>query len=156
MVIERKYGKGSIVVASDSYFVSNECLHHDVDAGFLLWLLGGKSKVVFDETIHGSRKSGGAMILLRKYRAHGIFLGLFVVLALWAWRSSSSLVPGSDAGDSGIVALSGSVSGEATGSGLIRLLRRSIPIDGLVQQCHALWKSSLSAEPRPAALEKVG
>lgn len=145
VVIERPFGRGSIVIASDSYFVSNESLHRRAYPEFLLWLLGDKNKAVFDETIHGTQKSGGAMTLIRRYRAHGVFLGLFVFLVLWAWRSSSALVPGSDDGDRGIVTTGGAVIGEETASGLVRLLRRSVPPGVLLRQCVEVWRNSQAA-----------
>jgi hypothetical protein len=143
VVIERSYGEGSIVLSTDSYFVSNESLHAEANPEFLTWLLGGKNRIVFDETIHGSEESGGAMKLMRRYRAHGVFFGLFLFLILWAWRSASSLVPGSEEHDRGLVSADGMVAGEGTGSGFIRLLRRSIPSGQLLEQCIAVWKGSL-------------
>lgn len=155
VVIERKFGSGSIVMASDSYFVSNESLHLRAYPEFLIWLLGDKTKVIFDETIHGTRKSGGAATLIRRYRAHGVFFGLFVFLILWAWRSASALVPGSDDGDRGIVAPGGAVAGKETVSGLVHLLRRSIPSGSLIGQCVDVWRSSHAAVPTPDVLKEV-
>lgn len=144
VVIERPFGRGSIVLTSDSYFVSNESLHAGSGPEFLLWLLGGKSRVIFDETIHGTEETGGAMKLIRRYRAHGVFFGLFLFLVLWAWRSASALVPGCDDQDRGIVSAGGTVTGEETGAGLIRLLRRSIPPTSLLTQCVDVWRQSLT------------
>ncbi len=155
VVIERRYGKGSVVLASDSYFVSNESLHAGAEPAFLLWLLGGKSKVVFDETIHGSTETGGAMKLIRRYRAHGIFLGLLVFLALWAWRSASPLVTGSEELDRGLVGGAGAVMGEGTGSGFVRLLRRSVPASALLDRCVEIWRGSSSREMPSAARERL-
>jgi hypothetical protein len=155
VIIERSLGKGSIVVTTDSYFVSNESLHFGAEPAFLLWLLGDKKKVVFDETIHGTTESGGAMKLIRRYRAHGVFLGLLVFLVLWAWRSASSLVPGSDEHDRGLVVSGDTVAGEETGSGFIRLLRRSVPPSSLLPQSVEVWKGSLTADLPAAALSRV-
>lgn len=142
VVIERRYGKGSVVLASDSFFVSNEALHLEPVPEFLAWMLGGKSNIVFDETIHGSQESGGAMKLIRRYRMQGVFFGLLVFVALWAWRSSSPLAPGDDDFDLGLVEGSGAVAGEETSSGLIRMLRRSIEPSSLLQQCFLVWRES--------------
>lgn len=146
VVIERPWGKGTVVLASDTYFASNESLHLGAEPGFLLWLLGGKTKIVFDETIHGTVESGGAMKLIRRYRAHGFFLGLVAFLLLWAWRSASPLVPGSEALDRGLVGGPGAVIGEETGSGLVRLLRRSVPAQDLLARCVEIWAASAAAE----------
>ncbi|NLT69788.1 MAG: hypothetical protein GXX91_03720 [Verrucomicrobiaceae bacterium] len=146
VVIERRWGRGSMVVTTDSYFVSNESLHFGGEPGFLLWLLGDKKKVVFDETIHGTSESGGAMKLIRRHRAHGVFFGLFVFLILWAWRGASTLVPGNEELERGIVSAGGAVVGEETGSGFIRLLRRSVRPSELIPRCVEVWKGTLSAE----------
>lgn len=135
VVIERAMGNGSVVLASDSYFVSNEALHAGATPPFLVWLLGGKTDIIFDETIHGSTESGGAMKLLRRYRLHGFFWGLLVVVGLWAWRSGSSLAPGSEELERGLVGAGGRVAGQEQSSGLIGLLRRSIPRDALLDHC---------------------
>lgn len=149
VVIERQWGRGSIVVTTDSYFVSNESLHFGAEAGFLLWLLGDKTRVVFDETIHGTVETGGAMKLIRRYRAQGVFLGLLVFLILWAWRSASTLVPGCEENERGLVSGTGAVAGEETGSGFTRLLRRSVPPSALLSECVEVWRGSLSAATPP-------
>lgn len=145
VAIERRYGKGTVAFMSDSFFVSNEALHLEPVPEFLYWMLGGKTNIIFDETIHGSVESGGAMKLMRRYRVHGIFFGLFLFVGLWAWRSSSPLAPGDDDLDRGLIGAGTSVSGEETGSGLIRLLRRSIEPKALIRQCLEIWKESRHA-----------
>lgn len=155
VVIERPFGKGSVVLASDSYFASNESLHLGAEPEFLLWLIGGESNVIFDETIHGSVETGGAMKLIRRYRAHGIFFGLIAFLALWAWRSAVPLVPGSEDQERGLVGEGGAVMGEGTGSGLIRLLRRSVPSSSLLSQCVEVWTHSRAAGAATPGREKI-
>lgn len=140
VVVMREYGKGEIVITSDSYFSSNEALWKREDTSFLWWLLGGKKRVVFDETIHGSKESGGIMKLIRRFRLHGFFAGLFIFLVLLAWSSGSSLVPGSEEMDLGLVASEGTVAGEDASSGMVRLLRRSIRPTELLDQCADVWK----------------
>lgn len=142
VVVERKWGKGSVVLASDSYFVSNEALHRGAEVEFLTWLLGGKTRIVFDETIHGSNETGGAMKLMRQYRVHGVFFGLLIFVALWAWRSASFLAPGDEAIERGLVGGGGMVAGAETGSGFVDLLRRSIPSKTILKRCLSTFRSS--------------
>ena len=142
VLVEREWGKGTIVLASDSYFVSNEALFRDAYPELLLWVLGGRTKVVFDETIHGVEETGGAMKLIRRYRVHGVLFGLLFVVLLWAWRSGSSLAPGSEELDRGLVGTGSQVSGEETEAGLTRLLRRSIPASQLFPECLDVWRAS--------------
>ncbi len=134
VVAERKFGKGSVVIATDSYFTSNESLHAGGDPQFLIWLLGGKTHIVFDETIHGSLETGGAMKLIRRYRLHGFFFGLFLFIGLWAWRSATSLAPGDESVERGLIGGS-SVAGEQSGKGFVNLLKRSIPTKELLPRC---------------------
>lgn len=155
VVIERSFGKGTIVLASDTYFVSNESLHHGAEPEFLLWLIGGKGKVIFDETIHGTTETGGAMKLIRRYRGHGIIFGLLAFFALWVWRSAVPLVPGTEERERGLVGGSGAVMGEGTGAGLIRLLRRSVPSTGLLAQCVETWAQSRTSGTDGSVREKI-
>ncbi|NOX99747.1 MAG: DUF4350 domain-containing protein [Verrucomicrobia bacterium] len=142
VVVKRPYGKGTIVLTSDSYFTSNEALWKGGDTSFLWWLIGGNPKVVFDETLHGSVESGGMMKLIRRYRLHGFFAGLFIFIALLAWSSGSSLVPGNEEVERGLVANDGAVTGEDASSGLVRLLRRSVKPAEMLDQCVEIWKKS--------------
>ncbi|MCB1204946.1 MAG: hypothetical protein KDN18_11860 [Verrucomicrobiae bacterium] len=155
VVLERPLGKGTVVLASDTYFASNEGLHLGGEPGFLLWMLGGKTKVIFDETIHGTSESGGAMKLIRRYRAHGVFAGLLLFLVLWAWRSACPLVPGTEEADRGLIGEGGMVLGEGTGSGLIRLLRRSVPSTTLLSRCVEVWGSSSASRVPEKARQGV-
>jgi len=142
VVMERSYGKGTIVLTSDSYFASNEALWKGEDTSLLWWLIGGRRSVVFDETIHGNVEQGGIMKLIRRYRLHGFFAGLFIFLALLAWSSGSSLVPGSEDMERGLSAVDGAVVGEDASSGMVRLLRRSVRPGELLERCVEIWEKS--------------
>jgi len=142
VVVERSYGKGTVVLTSDSYFASNEALWKGEDTSLLWWLMGGKGRVVFDETIHGNVEHGGIMKLIRGYRLHGFFVGAFIFIALLAWSSGSSLVPGSDEMARGLMAAEGAVVGEDASSGLVRLLRRSVLPGELLEKCVEIWKKN--------------
>ena len=142
VVVQRDYGKGQIVMTSDSYFASNEALWKGEDTSFLWWLIGEKQKVLFDETIHGSTESGGMMKLIRQYRLHGFFAGLFIFLALLAWSSGSSLVPSSEVMELGLAKTDGAVTGEDVSSGMVRLLRKSVRPGEMLERCVEIWKKS--------------
>jgi hypothetical protein len=155
VVVERKLGQGSVVLTTDSYFASNEALFNGGDSEFLTWLIAGKSRLFFDETMHGSEETVGTMTIVRQYRLHGFVLGILVFVVLWAWKSASSLVPGSEAIERGLIGTSGTVSGEDAKSGFISLLQRSIPGRELIPNCLATWKSSHIREITPQIEQEI-
>ena len=142
VVVFRTIGKGSIVLASDSYFASNEALWKDPCPELLLWLTGGKRRLIFDETIHGTVESGGVMKVIRRYRFHGFFIGLAVFIGLLAWRSASSLAPGNEALERGLRDDAASVTGEEATTGFLRLLRLNVPPKQLLRTCVETWRNS--------------
>lgn len=142
VLIERSLGAGTVVLASDSYFASNEALWRGANPDFLLWLTGAKPRLVFDETIHGTVETGGTMKIIRRYRFHGFFFGLAIFVALLAWKSGSSLSPGSEEIERGITGEGDSIAGEETGAGMLRLLRRNVPQPQLLRTCLQVWRES--------------
>ncbi len=145
VVIERPWGAGTVVLTSDSYFASNEALWTGANPEFLLWLAGDKRRVIFDETIHGTVESGGVMKMIRRYRFHGFLYGLLILVVLLAWKSGTSLAPGSEALERGLVDDGDggdSVAGEETSAGLIRLLRHNVPPGRLLRTCLDTWRQT--------------
>ena len=66
VVIERSYGKGSLVLLADSFFLSNEALRSERHPELLAWTLGESANVVFDETHLGIFKQPGVLGLIKK------------------------------------------------------------------------------------------
>lgn len=140
VVIERQFGKGSVVLATDTYFVSNEAMAKDRHADLLTWLIGANHNVVFDEAHLGIVESSGVAALMRKYRLHGFAAGLLLLTGLFIWKNSTSLVPphASDQSDDSVV-------GKDSASGFVNLLRRGIAPRDLLATCFAEWKKSNAA-----------
>lgn len=137
VVIERKFGKGSVVIASDSYFVSNEAMAKDRHAELLAWLVGANRNIVFDEAHLGIAETPGVAALMRKYRLHGLAAGLLLLAGLFIWKNSTSLVPAHlETGREDFVA------GKDAASGFVNLLRRSIAPRDLLATCFAEWKKT--------------
>ncbi len=124
MIAERRFGQGSIVVVTDSYFASNEALLKEPSPAFLAWLVGNRPRVIFDETHLGTAESPGIMTLALRYHLQGFFFAVLVLFALYVWQSSTSLVPP----DEQLERASNHVSGHGATAGLISLLRRGIPL----------------------------
>jgi len=146
VVIERKLGAGSIVLATDSFFLSNEALRKDRHADLLAWLVGPGRNVFFDEAHLGILEGQGVAMLIRKYRLHGCAAGLLLLAALFIWKNSMSFVPTHAAtGEHGVV------SGKTTAAGFVNLLRRNIRARDLLFVCHAEWMKSAGSNRRISA-----
>ncbi len=87
VLIERKLGKGTMVLMTDTYLFSNEAMAGERKTDFLLWALSGYSSVLIDEYHHGIAKRQGITSLIIKYRLHGVGASLLILLILAIWRS---------------------------------------------------------------------
>ena len=152
VLIERMLLKGSLVVATDSHFLSNEALWHDRDPYFLTWLMGGNKTVVFDEMHHGIKHQVSVGRLIRDFNLHWVLIGLMVPALLFVYRCSMPLLPPV----SGLRIKGASRAGRDQFSGLINILRSHSP-DNLLQVCASLWcKSNQSwCEKHPMQVEEI-
>jgi hypothetical protein len=139
VVIERKFGAGSVVMATDSYFISNEAMSRDRHADLLAWFIGGNRNVIFDEAHLGIVETSGVAVLMRKYRLEGLAGGLILLAVLFIWKNSASLVP--PMGDGNREQF---VTGKGSAAGFVNLLRRSIARRDILATCFAEWKKSVA------------
>jgi hypothetical protein len=139
VVIRRDFGGGSLTLTSDTVFLSNEALWRSPSPGFLMWLLGGQPRLVFDETLHGTVSAPGVMHLVRQYRLLGFLAGAAVLIALFVWRAGTSLVP---VHASVAEAPDRALAGAEGASGFTNLLRQTIPPRRLVATCVTEWSRS--------------
>jgi hypothetical protein len=135
---EKQYGNGTIVLAGDSFFVSNEAMQRDRHADLLAWLIGAGQTVVFDESHFGIVESSGVTALMRKYRLHGVMFGFILLAGLFIWKNSMSFVPmpATSARENFVV-------GKDSAVGFVNLLRRNIPAKDILQTCFDEWTKSL-------------
>ena len=145
-VMERTLGKGSLVVLADSYLLTNRAMWKSRRPEFLLWLLGGRKKIVFDEAHLGVSDNPGIAWLARKYRLHGLFAALIALLALYAWKESASVQAPPHSGPAGLPP------GESH-AGLVALLKRCIPQSQVLGTCVDEWAKSEKRDPR--AVERL-
>ncbi len=153
-VAERAFGSGSIVIASDSYFLSNEALRNERSPRLLAYLAGPAREIVFDEEHHGVTEEANIATLARKYRLHGLVVGALLAAALFIWQSSAPFLPepASRLPDPGIVR------GKSAEEGFINLLRRAVKPSELLAICATEWKKAFDPEgrtPKAVHLEKV-
>ncbi|HUA39342.1 MAG TPA: DUF4350 domain-containing protein [Candidatus Sulfopaludibacter sp.] len=137
VLIERQFGQGSVVMATDSYFVSNEAMAKDRHPDLLAWLVGADRNVVFDESHFGIVQTPGVAILMRKYRLHGLAAGLLLLAGLFIWKNASGLVPPHAA-----QTRQDYIAGKDSAAGFANLLRRSIAPRDLLSVCFIEWKKS--------------
>ncbi|HEV2695955.1 MAG TPA: DUF4350 domain-containing protein [Verrucomicrobiae bacterium] len=149
VVVERKFGAGSVVLVADSYPFSNEAMFKDRNASLISWMLGGGRDVIFEEAHLGIVEQPGMATLMRRYQLHGLIFSLILVAGLFVWKNSISLVPPHEEsqGDAGLV-----VAGRDSASGFVNLVRRSISPAEIIDVCYAEWKKSGA---RVAALSPV-
>jgi hypothetical protein len=139
VLIERSYGKGSIVLSSDSFFLSNEAMKRERYPQLLSWLCGPHRKIVFDETHLGVSKSPGIATLLRKYGLAPFLLSLIVLALLAIWKQAARLVPVYEEEEKATVD-----AGKDAFTGFTNLLRRNLPPDDLLSACLEEWKRSFT------------
>lgn len=151
VLAERKRGAGTIVIATDSYLVSNEALVRDRAPELLAWLIGPADHVIFDEAHHGIVDAPGLAALAGRYRLHGGILALMVLAGLFIWKNGSSLAPPRNATAAG----SDFIPGRSTSAGFVALLRRNISRSALLATCVEEWRRTFAQSTRYTAGEKA-
>ncbi len=139
VLIERPFGKGSIVLSSDSFLLSNEAMKRKRYARLLSWLCGSHRKIIFDETHLGVRKSPGIATLLRKYGLAPFLISLLGLAVLAIWKQSTRFVPVYEEDEQALVD-----PGKDTSTGLTNLLHRNISLNDILPSCLEEWKRSFT------------
>ena len=146
VLIERRFGEGTVAIATDSYFLSNEAMLKDRQPQLLSWLIGPNRKVMFDEAHFGITETPGITSLIRRYRLVWVVVALLVVAGLYVWKNSTSLIPKP-------VPIGGEahIEGRDSAAGFVNLLRRSIPADQVLAVCFESWRKSATQSSVSAA-----
>lgn len=141
VIIERKFGKGTIVLSSDSYFFSNEALRAQRHPELLAHFMGLNSKACFDETHFGIKKSFGVVYFIGKYRFHWFAAGIVLLAVLFVWKNAICFVPPHKDERKGNE--ESFASDKNYTQGLINLLRRNIPKEKILKVCVEEWEKSI-------------
>jgi hypothetical protein len=148
VVIERRWGDGSLLLVADSYLLSNEALGGaDRRPRLLAALAGPHRMIVFDEEHHGVTEQSGIVDLAKKYRLHGLAAGLLLVAALFVWKNTVRFLPPYEAEDTS----DNTVTGREAAAGFTNLLRRTIPRGRLLETCVAEWRKAFAHQGRELA-----
>jgi hypothetical protein len=139
VIIERTWGKGTLVLCADSYFLSNEAMRNERHPKLLTWLVGSGSTIIFSETHLGVMETPGVASLLRKYRLMWFVAALGTLALLFVWKNAVNFVPPHDAGF-----IAEERSEKDVMAGLVNLLRQNIPSRDILPVCFEEWKKSFS------------
>ncbi len=91
MIIEKKIGKGSLIVSSMSYCISNEGLQKYMPVEFITHILKKRKLIVFDEFIHGIKEQKNIAWLARKYNLIFLLINIMIVILLFIWKNFNSI-----------------------------------------------------------------
>jgi len=139
VMVERPFGRGTVVLATDSYFLSNEAMWRARHPEVLAWFVGPAAHAVFDEAHLGVVETAGMAGLMRKYRLHGVLGAMLVLAGLFIWKNSLSLVPPPKE-----EAPKDFITGKDAAGGFVNLLRRNIPPAKILDVCFEEWTKSLA------------
>ena len=156
VIVARPFGTkgGELILASDSYFLSNEALRAEPHAALLAGLVGDARRVIFDESHQGLQENPGLMTLARRYGLQGALAATGLLVGLFIWRNVLSLVPPPVA--SAEAARGGAVTGRDSAAGFLNLLRRGVSARELAGTCLAQWqRGGGKRAPDPAVVERV-
>ena len=155
VMVERSVGKGSLVMATDSFFVSNEALKSERQPALLIHLIGRHAHIIIDETHHGVRLQQGVIGYLRRHRLHWVLIAMLAVAGLFVWRNALPLVPPQRQPAKESIPTAG-LAHNAT-QGLTSLLQRNIASAQLLKICFEQWEKAFEKSVRfpPAKRSRV-
>lgn len=138
VIIERSLGAGTIVLASDSYALSNEALRRSRSTEFLSWLVSDARRIHFNETHLGIHENPGVMTLARRFRLEPFLWALLALVGLFVWQGAASFVAPLPSQESRRIR----VQGRDSLAGLVCLLRRNVAPANLLRHCVREWTRS--------------
>lgn len=144
VIIERPMGRGTVVLCADAFFISNEALGFERHPALLVWLLGGHSNIIFDESHLGIYQRPGVAGLLRQYRFDRFLGALALVALLFVWKNALYFVPPRREDISSEAAV---VSDKDYTQGLTALLRRNITAGDILPVCAQEWEQTFKNDP---------
>ena len=142
VLIETRFGKGRVILASDSFFLSNEALAEMRHPGLLSYLIGGSRKVVFDEAAHGLRDTRNVAWLLHRLRLYAVVGAIAFLLLLTLWQQACPLLPRQREAPDAVQRVA------AKEDGIVSLLHRHLPLAELPRKMLDIWAQT---EPLPDA-----
>lgn len=149
VLVERRFGTGSVVIATDSYFLSNEALQNARHPDLLAWMIGPNRTVIFDEAHLGVVEQPGVAALVRRYRLHWVVAAVVLLAGLFVWKNATSLVPARSAEAAELY-----IEGKDSSSGFVNLLRRNVPAREILSTCYTEWKKTAAQSGSYSAVRR--
>jgi hypothetical protein len=149
VVVEKSFGKGSIVLVATGRLFDNQSVADAKQTALLARVIGPHTRIVFDEAHFGIVESGSVVALARRFRLHGLALGLAICAMLFIWKNASSFPPVASA------PREEKVVGRTSVAGLVTLLRRHIAPERLAAACWQEWMKSQARDIAPARLAQA-
>ncbi|MDX2111652.1 MAG: hypothetical protein SFY80_15580 [Verrucomicrobiota bacterium] len=145
VLAERPFGRGSIVILADDGLLMNEALKapETRPTQLLSWLVGGNREVVFCETIHNIYREDSLSLLMRRYRLHGLILGMLLSFLLVIWKNAVPVVTPID--EPALEEITATSREQTTG--FARLLKKHISVGKLPSLALNLWEKSFAHRP---------
>lgn len=151
VIVERQFGRGSLVFCADNFIFTNEALATEKNASLLLWLFGNKKRIVFEETHLGLYSERNLVWLAGKYDLGPFIIVLTITVLLFLWRqlTAVSAAPPEAAGEIRSAT-------ELSGQALTALLRTTYRVRDLPQLGLKCWLDSAAARHcAPNRLERI-
>lgn len=145
VVLYRSWGKGSLILCSDTYLLSNEAMQFHRHPEFLSWLIGPYGHVIFNETHIGLVRQTGMIDFIRRYRLTGVLIIGILTGILFLWRNMFSLTPRHDRAfeqNEKKITHARDIS-----DGLSALLKRCIPPARLLKVCEQEYMNAYQHDP---------
>ena len=160
VIIQRKIGKGDIILCSTSYFISNEGLRKHRNAPLLCYLQGGKDNIIFDEYFLGVQEERNIAWLFKKYKLQYMLLNLGIIVLFFLWYNFFSISGITAPKENNYLEASCTVeSSLSSSSGLESILSKTIKPDQLLQVCFDEWLKTIKTRNISAckieALKKI-
>ncbi len=150
VVVERDWNGGTVVFATDSYFLSNEAMLRHRRPELLAAVLGPGPTWWFDETHLGLVERPGLRDYVRRLGLDGVVGTLLVLAALVVWRKASPPLPPEEPAADAIPAAR---AGLERREGFLHLLRRHLPPARLPEVWLAEWRRTAGPAARRLAPE---
>ena len=144
VIIERTWGKGSLLLIADSFLFSNEAMVTDRPTQALTQLIGPTDLLLFDESHLGIHSDESIMMLIHRYRLQGVLAALAILAALFLWQQSTGLIPKQEQHSRPGLDPDASI---GSMQGMINLLKRHIPRKNLTETLLSEWRASFQNDP---------